>query len=223
MVFRRKFKLRSFRKKRVPKVVRKYVKKTIVNQKESKQIVTTVSTTPERDNPDITPISLMAEGDSNLTREGDEIYGMYLDIRCDITVNQLLPAISLVFVRTMIVCDTQCNGSTFAIAELLTNVGANNPHLSPQREDSLARFKVIFDKLQTLTQVCNAAGTEPQQADYPKKIVKRIPLKRVMRYLNPDAEIADTGKNALFLVTLTNRDDAVVNHVCQANLVYKDK
>ena len=85
----------------------------------------------------------VAIGDTDITREGNKVMSHDLNVRfhcylhASATVSQI---------RLMIVCDKECDGAVFTVANLLQVVGP----LSPLNQDYSKRFVILYDKMITL-------------------------------------------------------------------------
>mgnify|MGYP002259897316 CR=1 FL=1 len=150
--------------------------------------------------PAITPISLIAQGDTANTRNGNSIKLVSNLLRYDIMLGTTGGGIDEPeSVRMMVVMDTQNNGSTPAITDILEgNGGVYNPL---ERDQNAGRFTVLMDRVHSL----NPNG---KQSVFSKCYNK---LNTHMKFNGTDATAASQGRNAMYLVGMCSNSQVTVN------------
>ncbi len=93
--------------------------------------------------PTITQLTNIDQGDSRLTRDGDQIKISSLSFRCIVGMNASAARTSI---RIMIVKDKQTNSAIYAIGDLLEDTTANDALVSPINLDNRSRFIILMDK-----------------------------------------------------------------------------
>ncbi len=93
--------------------------------------------------PTITQISNIDQGDTRLTRDGDQIKVTSIYFRCIVGMNASAARTSI---RIMIIKDKQTNSAIYAIGDLLEDTTANDALVSPINLDNRSRFTILMDK-----------------------------------------------------------------------------
>lgn len=95
-------------------------------------------------NPAIVALSLIATGNTNTSRIGNEITGNNLNIKFRVR-SQGSTTAAYGYIRIVIVADRKQEGTAPSLASVFQNVGST---LSPwNREQMGSRYKMLFDKL----------------------------------------------------------------------------
>lgn len=92
----------------------------------------------------ISPLSNLAQGDGNNTRDGGSVKWMQWDIK--FILKQHASAVST-NVRVMVVFDNQTNQTLYSLPNLLTDANAIHNLISNKNMDNPKRFLILYDKL----------------------------------------------------------------------------
>ena len=150
---------------------------------------------------EITPVSLIAQGDDDSSRDGDQILGKKLYIRGFLFHDTDTGGTDVdgVLVRCMLVQDMEQapNASIFTATDLLQ---ANNLESHYQSDTDHQRFRVLYDKvhylgpkfISTASSIAYASGVDKKMIVINKKIDKKM-------YFNGTASTqASAGKGKLY-------------------------
>ena len=166
---------------------------------------TGVSTTPI-----ITELTNLSQGDTSSTRDGDSIKATAIMLR---GICAISPVASTSQYRVMLVQDKQTNGALFTPADLLEDTTAGDNLISPLNLDNKYRFRVLYDKLHTLS--VNGGNESIKWSKY-------INLNQHFRYGSNAGTIADLNTNSLALVTISNEPTNTPNQTVYSRLRYVD-
>lgn len=139
----------------------------------------------------ITPISLIAQGDTANDREGSKVVLTSLQMKYSWKQNTNAVASRC---RVMLVLDKQVNGATFSAGDLLQSTALGTGIVSPLNLDGAFRFKILYNKVHTLS----SEGSVVQYGEMFRKI--NIPA----RYTGVPGNIANVLSSGLFLVHLSD-------------------
>ncbi len=137
--------------------------------------------------------SNIGQGDTTITRDGNQVKALSIFFRCNVKMNASARASS---VRIMLVLDKQTNGAIYTMADLLLDVTADDIITSPLNIDNKFRFKVIYDKVFSLS----ITGT--QLINFKKYFKINLPI----RFDAAAATIAAVTSNSLSIVRITDED-----------------
>ncbi len=189
MPFRRKQKHRKMRSNNPGKLALAKVNK-IEKQREKKKIDTD-SADPSSNTVNITPISLVAIGDTASDREGNKIVLSTLQLKY--TVKQSVSA-TATRIRVMLVLDKQTNGVIYTAGDLLQSTAIGTAIVSPLNLDGAFRFKVLYNKVHTLS----SEGSVVQYSE----MFKNINISA--RYTSSGADIANVLSSGLSIVHMSD-------------------
>ncbi len=150
----------------------------------------TVASTAVTDAGTITPLSLLVQGDTDITRNGNQVKwtSYYLHYRWRIHASAANTA-----VRLMIVHDKQTNQAQFALADILQSAAAQLNIFSPYNIDNVSRFNVLYDRVHSLVDVGDSAQVI-------RKLIKPLQLK--IRYDANVGDVTDLTQDSLSLVLI---------------------
>lgn len=164
-----------------------YGVKKLINV-ERKFLVTTGSLNPVGATPTISCLSLIPQGDTASSRDGNKCKCISLHMQSTIFINS---SAATTAVRVMLVCDKNSQGAFPAITDILQS----NSYLSSYNNVNCPyRFRIIMDKRVTLSD----NGKELQNLD------RYIKQQKHMTFQGTGSTIADTADGVYYIVTLTN-------------------
>lgn len=147
----------------------------------------------------VNSLNTMAQGDTNITRNGDSIKALsihgkgFLSVGSDDSI-----------VRVMLVLDKQCRGAAPAVTDILESASVT----AHQNLDNLRRFKILDDKL---------FRVETNLEKQPFEIIQTFPNLHLY-YSDGDADAAALKDNALFALVISDTDPATDP---QVNVVWR--
>ncbi len=141
----------------------------------------------------ITPLTLVGQGDTSSSREGNKI--VFSSIQLKYTIKQNTAA-DQSRCRVMIVKDRQVNESLFTANDLIQSTGLGTAIVSAKNRDGQFRFQIMYDKIHTL----QIAGTSLNQGRYFKRM--NVPA----RYESSGGAITNILSNGLFLVLVSDEN-----------------
>lgn len=98
----------------------------------------------------IVPLSIIGQGDTSQTRDGDSVRCKRLDLNVRFRINS---SATVSTVRVMLVLDLQTNSSQFALSDLLADTSTAAIIMqTPLNLNNRRRFRVWFDKCYTIDQ-----------------------------------------------------------------------
>lgn len=95
------------------------------------------------DSPTITNVSVMSQGDTNSTREGDQVKFTRMYARGNVFWNSTAGGVQTV--RILVVVDKQTNGNQFTLPILLTDATVGDALISPLNLQNKFRFTILKD------------------------------------------------------------------------------
>ena len=143
----------------------------------------------------VTPLSLLAEGDTVNNRAGESVRAHGLEIRGQISANNTALTNTA---RVIVVQDAACLGATPAASDILEITGAGAP-LSPWNHLGARRFNILWD---SGPMYVNTNG------DFIKTYEAVIPLRDHIGYNGAAGAIANQHVGGLFLLEM---GDVVTN------------
>jgi hypothetical protein len=162
--------------------------KAILNV-EDKYLDTTASITPSN-TAIFVLLNGMSTGTSAITRNGQSIKSVALSGSCLWSINS---AATTTFIRALIVCDRQTNGSAFAATDLLSNSASVLSQFNVSYEE---RFTILFDRVFTVSTGGPMSGICDVVCDC-----------KTHTYYNTGTAgtIADIASNSLFLMVFSDQ------------------
>ncbi len=175
---------------------------------EFKQIETPIQTQAVSTTATIIQLTNILQGNSNLTRDGDQIKLTALLFKYFYVINSSATSTAL---RVMIVQDKQTNNAIYTIGSLLEDSTADDAIVSPLNLNNKYRFRVLYDKVH----IVNISGS---QKGY-RKIFKKLDLK--IRYGANAGTIADVRSDSLSIVLISDEatNTIVLNGHCRLRFV----
>ncbi len=161
MPFRRKQNRRKMRSNNPGKLALAKVNK--IEKQREKKFVDKDAQDSSSNTITITPITLIGQGDSASSREGNKI--VLTSLQMKYTFKQSTAAIAT-RCRVMLVLDKQTNGAVFTAGELLQSTSLGTAIVSPLNLDGAFRFKVLYNKVHTLS----SEGSVVQYSEMFKKM-----------------------------------------------------
>lgn len=153
------------------------------------------------------PLNLCVQGDTDITRTGDDSSATSIQWRLRISTD--VDSLTDVIVRMLIVWDRQANGAVFTIGQLLDNSVITSLILSPYNHSNQERFKILHDsvhvmKPQVLLDFDTTTGTTSTNQIVSKYLRGKRQLSRTVKYEGNVGTIADIESNALYAVFVSN-------------------
>ncbi len=191
------------------------VKAIVDGQAESKFLDTTISgTIPIAGTSLVSCLTLIATGDSNITREGDRVKIISCQIRGQVTGDA--SGASATTGRMMLVhAKRDVDGALPAVTDILMSDSVN----SLKQIDNRGYFKVIWSSRFSLKETGDSAQLPTVLVDYYKKF--KTPLDAY--YIASTSAITSNSSGHLFLLTMTNQainDEPTWDLECR--VVFKD-
>lgn len=160
---------------------------------EFKFLDTTVTAQAISTTANITQLTNLAQGDTDITRDGAQI--RITAIRCSgfMVVD---PTAVNSFVRVMLVLDKQTNGAIYTTAALLADATAGDAVASPLNLDNKFRFRVLYDEVIALSAGSSSGGIK-------FGFFLKMPNLKI-RYSANVGDITDLASNSLSLFMISN-------------------
>ncbi len=151
--------------------------------------------------PIIVQLTNIPQGDTTNTRDGASVKIVSLRLAYTITTHASAPQ---TIARIMIVCDKQTNQAIYTAADLFQDPDTGENIISPRNLDNSRRFRVLYDKLHSYSNVGRVG-------DY-HQVNKKLQLK--IRYDGSTPSIADLTQTSLSLVMICNQasNTCLVSH-----------
>lgn len=153
----------------------------------------------------MTLLNGIATGDSNITRDGNEIFGTSIQFRGVYSSDG--DSLGITLLRTIVFWDSQSNGAAPTQGQLLELGIVTSALFAPYNMNNQKRFKIVYDKLITLNPQAgiDAAGTTTDA--FPNSMVfkKKIKLGRIVKYSGATAAIGDIASNSLYVYQVSNQ------------------
>lgn len=171
---------------------------------------------------DIQCLSLIAQGDSATTRDGNHITAMSLRLHYDLTrISQTATTGSLARrYRLIVFKDKVSDGTAPTVAEVLISADVHSP-LKPENKK---RFTVLVDKLYTMgpyqvPATADALLGDPLFATY--RATKKIKNVDIV-YTGNTATLADANINHYYVLTINDDAANAAYHTLRSTLYFKD-
>lgn len=132
-------------------------------------------------------LNLVAQGSTDITRNGDSIKMHGLQYKLNVGINS---SANQTVYRHMIVLDKDSRQGTPAISDILSTANT----ISPTNVDGHDRFVILKDERIAL----NTGGVPSKVYD------EYIPLDIHAKYVSAGSTVADTAQNTLWFVNITN-------------------
>ncbi len=168
----------------------KYLK-TIVNVEikhfDVQQTSAAIGTTPI-----ITQLSNIPQGDTTITRDGNQCKVLGIDFGFVIAQHA---SATISTIRVMLVCDNQTNGVIYVAGDLLEDVTATDAVVSPRNLDNSRRFQVLYDRFFQFTD----NGHEIQVVR-----PRSFKVSKMLRFDGSTPSIADLTEKSLSLFAVSS-------------------
>lgn len=160
------------------------------------------------------PISATA---TTTSREGNDITSTSLQFRyaCVADANVAGPTIC----RVLICWDSQINGGTPSVGEVLDIGIITDAVFAPYARESQKRFKILYDRVHFLQPVVYDATSLIPYGAY---VYKKRKLGRTVKYNGSGSTATDMVTNGLWLFTLSDQPSNVPNIVFGSRFYFKD-
>lgn len=155
----------------------------------------------------IIPLNLSTQGNTDITRLGDDIQATSIQWRLQIIADADLLEDSMV--RMLIVWDRQPNGAAFTIAQLLDNTVITGNLQAPYNHSFQERFKILHDQTirnnpSVLLDFDVATGSSTTNQPTRKFVRGKRQLSRTVKYNGNAGTIADIITNSLSAVFISS-------------------
>ncbi len=167
----------------------KYLK-TIVNV-EFKNHDSTGTAVARSATPAIINLTSIAQGDTNLTRDGSNCKLVSLQFKY--FIEQHASAVNTQ-IRVMIVLDKQTNQALYTAGDLLEDITVDDIIVSMPNIDNAARFNIMYDRVHTYS--------DSGRTNSYHKMYKKVQIK--LRFDAPEAAIAAMVVNSVSLFIVSN-------------------
>ncbi len=151
----------------------------------------------------ITQLTNIAQGDTNITRDGDQLKVVEIHVSLWYVFNVSATATAI---RTLLIEDKQTNGAIFTAGNVLEDVTVFDNIVSARNADNMYRFNVLLDRVVNL-----AAGSGPT------KSYKRVfRMQKKLRYDGNAGDITDLASCSyalLFLATEATNTPTVTGFI----------
>ncbi len=169
------------------------------------------------------PISLIAQGDTDSLRDGDEIMLKNLYIKGSVSTS--LSAANIVDdqIRIILLQDFQqdADATAFTTVDLLQSDVWNSFY---KADGNQKRFKILSDRMHHMGVVCEGtqnAGTESYQSTASNKyITQRVSLNRKMYFNGVGDTLANQGRGKLYMCYISERSLHTMDF--QVRLTFQD-
>jgi len=209
--------------RKVPKVVKRYVKRcmTYAIEKKNSSVVGIIGnfglpTTAGRVD-EIQTFSI-TQGDGNGNRTGNTIKPVRLDLR--FTAQNPATNLGPMEFRVLLVQDRQTNGALPGIAEIFTQAGGALGGYNPDTVIGSGgrRFKILRDSMFCINTSPSVATTFTTEKMWKWSVFERelAPI----HYDGTAGTIADLVSGSIYIVTLVNDNDGIVQ--CVSDFHYRD-
>jgi len=145
------------------------------------QNLTTVGTTGQ-----IVNLALLAQGDTNITRDGNKIVAKKIDIRIKMTKG----VVTLDTLRVVIFVDKEQHGADPGLTDLMTSSAVDSFYNINQSQ----RFRILKDMTVVISADDTGAGADNVYRIFTINL-RNMPI----HYIGAGANDADAGKNHLYL------------------------
>ncbi len=156
----------------------------------------------------VTPVALIAEGDTVNQRGGESVRAHGLEIRVHANYNASAPDNS---VRFMVVVDAETIGAAPATSDILETVGVAGAYTSPWNHLGAPRFDVVYDDIISV-------GLSPTEA---VRTIS-IPLKHHVRFNGAGGAIGQAREGQVYIVQVGSQNVNLTNLNWQARFHYVD-
>jgi hypothetical protein len=154
---------------------------------DSQQTATTITTTPL-----VVSLPVCAQGDTDITRDGNQIKLTNIQFNYTIAANGTATVNRS---RIMIVLDKQANNLAATLPDVLKDTTANDAIVSAYNENERQRFVILYDQVH-----CNAVSSS--KAHEYKSFNRKLDLH--IRYDANNGDVTDLTSNNLLLMAVGN-------------------
>lgn len=185
-------------------------------------VATTIGTTAV-----VTVLNSMAVGDTNITRDGNQIIMTSLQFRFIANNNVSAAAGHSQMIRHLIVADRQPVGANPGIGDILDNTVITNNLIAPYNSNTQMRFKILYDRLSIVkpalvTGFTPATGATTTVNSVDLYTRRKRKMNRKALYNASTAGVGTIQTNALFSILVsddnTNQPSVSVGY----RLIFKD-
>lgn len=164
----------------------------------------------------------MAVGDTNILRTGNDMNSTSIQWRLRLVGD--VDSITGWYLRHLIVFDSQSNGGTPAIGDVLDVSVITTAVIAPYNRDNQKRFKIIEDKSFIMNPTLATSGTTPitAVASNRQHHSGKRQLSRPVKYIGTGATIASIGTNALWSIILSDANTDAPVFQCGYRYYAKD-
>lgn len=181
--------------------------KKINRQTELKHIDTFNSATVISSTATIIPLNLSVQGDTDITRTGDDIQATSIQWRMVFISDA--DRLSGTIIRFLLVWDRQANGVAATAAQVLDTSVITNPTLAPYNHSFQQRFKILHDSIilqnpNVLLDFDPASGNSTTDQPLINHMKNKRQLSRTVKYNGNAGTIADIETNSLLAIFVSN-------------------
>lgn len=170
---------------------------------------TIITSTASPVTPAVVQLSNIVQGDTNITRDGNQIKVTHIQLKYFFTINA---SAVQTCVRILLVQDKQTNGTAHTGATVLKNVTVFDNVNSPYLENTRRRFRILYDRVHDLSDSGNKIG----------RGTKNIRLNLPIRYAGNAGTIADITENSLELIHMSTEASNTPLLHCFCRLLFVD-
>lgn len=158
---------------------------------EYKVLDTQITFTAISNTPTIVQLTNLSQGDGQSNRDGNQVKITRINWRYTYSVNA---SAVFSFLRVILVLDRQTNQAIYTAGNLLQDVTINDAIVSAKNLDNKFRFKVLYDKVHSMSPTHRTCGN----AKYNKNVEIKI------RYDANAGDITDLTSNSLSILLVSN-------------------
>lgn len=190
-------------------------RRSVPGSVEKKYLDTAIAWTGDNSTGMVQSICLIAQGTTDQTRIGTKLIVRNINIRWWATLDSQTTGPNGQLVRLMVVQDLQANGAQAAVTDVLKSANQS----AFRNLDNDERFKVLYDKWQTINPTAqNAATSSALNVSQLKKVNKKCYIPIVISSTTND--IANVKSNNIFVLGIAT--GAVSNISAQCRIKFTD-
>lgn len=166
----------------------------------------------------VTALNLIAAGNTDSTRVGNEIVITSLQVRYNLSTIPTSAAAGQAF-RILIVWDYDVGGAVSTLATVLDTSVILDPLRAPYHMDYVGkgkRYRIVYDETIIINESIGSS------ADYAERVLKFKRLNKKVRYTNTTAAIGSVGTNSLCLMALQDQSANLPTMEFGARVYFKD-
>lgn len=206
------------RVRNIDKKVKKIQRSIELGHKDTNQTAVSIPTTGV-----FVLVNGITQGDSDITRTGDEVVATSLQFRYRIEADEL--ALNATLVRVLLVWDSQANGAAPTIATLFDQLIISDPIYSPYNLDYQKRYKFLYDRVHVLNPVLQSSETTGTLDNVvPVSIYKKrkVKLSRTVKYSNTGDTVGSIATNSLHMIFIANQSTNTPTVSAGYRFIFKD-